>query len=95
MIVTIDGIEFQAKYDINSTGFPVVVIKLENEDDIKFLGKWAKACAQLSKEDYVKDIPFDTTLVKGVLRNSYCNVGLNEDKAVIRFDSYTQEWKDI
>lgn len=96
MILTIDGIKFNGKLDTNSNGSPIVVIKLENEEDIKFFGKWARSCEEeLPKKERVKDIPFETVTRIGILKNCSCLLGFNEESIVIKWDAHTYEWKDI
>lgn len=95
MILTIDNIKFNGKLDTISSGIPIVVIKLENEEDIKFFGKWARSCDELPKEEHVKDIPFETVTRIGILKNCFCSLGFNEESTNIRWDAHTYEWKDM
>lgn len=94
MTIEIDGRKFKAKLETSNSGNPQIIVQLASEEEIKFFAKWARECeSDLSKSEYVKDIPFDTVSRQGILKNSWCYLGFNEECVTIRWDSYTYEWK--
>jgi hypothetical protein len=73
-----------------------LVITLDNDVDIQFFKEWEDKKTLIKvKKDYVKDIPIDKVVERGILRNCFPILNLNEDEVKIIYDFYSDRvWID-
>ncbi len=66
-----------------------IIIMLDNDLDRLFFKKWKdKSNGSIKKEDYVEDVDFIKVTERGVLKNCFPLINMNEDYVELIYDSY-------
>lgn len=63
-----------------------LIISLEDDEDKHFFKKWQ--CRGGSKKDYVEDVEFEKVTERGVLKNCFPILSMNEDSVELVYDYY-------
>lgn len=93
MKITIDEKVFPCEYDTENKR---INIDLNGtKEDFIFFARWAKFMEGRTKEQYAKNVTFETTTLNGVFENAIPLVDINEKWVKLSFDVMKWEWKDF